>query len=97
MAELDITRSLWVTEAQLGTVRVLWHRWKKISYRLPPRIESGSITLRFKGRGNTLNHQTGDLMVQVHVDRGHDLPAALWLSETEARTGCRKELGRRHQ
>jgi len=90
--QLDINKTVWISENQLGTVRVLRHCGKKIQYRLPPQIEN-SITLRFKGRGKTENNETGDLMLKVQVDRGQDRHETLWISETDARTGCQKELG----
>ena len=90
-APINILKTVWITEKQLGTVRVLRHRGNKIQYRLPPKIEQ-SITLRFKGRGKTSNTETGDLMLKVQVDRGQDRHESLWLSETDARQGCQKDL-----
>jgi hypothetical protein len=68
-AQLNITKSIWIDEQQLGTVLVLRHRGKKVQHRLPANIEN-SVTLRFKGHGKTRDNQTGALMLAVKIDRG---------------------------
>ena len=93
-AQLNITKSIWIDEQQLGTVQVLRHHGKKVQYRLPANIEN-SVTLRFKGHGKIRNNQTGDLMLAVKIDRGSNRFADLWLSESEASAGCDKMLGYR--
>jgi hypothetical protein len=81
----------WLTEQQLGTVQTLRHRGRSIQYRVPKEIEN-QVTLRFKGHGKTRNGEPGDLLLLLRVDRGRDVKADLWLSQTEARTGCKKYL-----
>ena len=76
---LNEERSIWITEEQLGTVRTLKHRGRRVQYRVPNEVGS-NVTLRFKGHGQSKANQTGDLLLHVRVDRGEDAEAALWLA-----------------
>ena len=87
-----MAKTIWITEKEFGTVRTIRHHGKKIQYRVPT-ILGDSVTLRFKGLGQTQNDQAENLMLQIRVDRGKDRHGTLWISETEARTGCLKTIG----
>ncbi len=91
MTPLDDNRTIWLQEHALGTVQALRHRGRKVDYRVPREID-GQVTLRFKGYGRTKDQQTGDLLLCVHVDRGHDVEAPLWLADSESARGCQKDL-----
>ena len=96
MTDSDDKRSIWIQEQALGTVQTLRHRGREVRYRLPEQID-GQITLRFKGFGKLKNGTAGDLLLSVRVDRGRDVKAVLWLSESQAAHGCQRGLlvGRR--
>src|SRR5664279_105630 len=96
MSNLNEEKSLLVAQKDLGTVRSLTHRGRRVQYRLPKEIES-KVTLRFKGHGSTANGETGDLLLHVQVDRGRDWEAVLWLSQREAQAGAQKHLRHRRQ
>src|ERR1041384_990117 len=88
---LDEERSLWITEEQLGSLRTLKHRGRRVRFRVPKEV-AGNVTLRFKGYGKSQNGTTGDLLLHVLVDRGQDVEVSLWLSERDARAGAQKNL-----
>jgi hypothetical protein len=88
---LDEERTIWITERQLGEIRTLRHRGRKVQYRLPKDI-GRQITLRFKGYGKPRAGEVGDLMVHVRVDRGEDVESPLWISEGQARAGATKGI-----
>jgi hypothetical protein len=96
MHPLNEEKSLWITEEQLGSLRALRHRGRRVQYRLPKDIER-QVTLRFRGYGRSENNERGDLLLHVQVDRGRDVEAVLWLSERQARAGAQKNLRHRKQ
>src|SRR5215469_2009323 len=91
MLELNEEKSLVVGREDLGTIRTLIHRGQTVRYRLPDKIEN-QVTLRFRGRGKTVGQETGDLLLHITVDRGKDIHAVLWLTESEARSGFVKTV-----
>ena len=84
-------KTIWMSERRLGTVQTLRHRGQKIQYRVPPGIDR-NITLRFKGIGRTRKQEPADFLLRIEIDRGQNLEAALWLTQSQASTGAQKRL-----
>jgi hypothetical protein len=91
MTELNEEQSLVIAREDLGTIRTLTHRGQKVRYHLPSEI-GDRVTLRFRGHGKNDGRETGDLLLHITVDRGRDVHGALWLSEAQAKAGCKKRV-----
>ena len=89
--KLDDDRSIWVEENELGTEKIITHRNKRYSVRIPQEINK-KVTLRLRGLGKTKGTRTGDLLIHVRLNKGDDIRRDLWLSETSARNGVKKIL-----
>ena len=91
MFGLNLERSLWVEEQDLGTEKEIAHRGKRYAVKIPERIDK-QVTLRLRGLGRTRNGETGDLLLHIRLNKGDDIRRSLWLSETAARNGADKTL-----
>jgi len=88
---LDDQLSILVEEEEIGEYKTIFHGEKEISFRVPKEINR-KLVVRLKGLGKTKGNQTGNLLVQVWVNKGVDANAILWLSESSARNGTIKKL-----
>jgi hypothetical protein len=88
---LNYERSIWVEQDDLGEEKVIKHKRKRYSVKIPRKI-NGKVTLRLRGLGRKRGNKTGDLLLHVWLNKGDDIGRALWLSEKSARNGATKTL-----
>jgi hypothetical protein len=88
---MDIKRSIWVEEEELGHKKVIDHKGKSISFEVPQKID-GLVLLRLKGIEKPRFRKPHDLLLEIRVNRGSDTRKDLWISETCARAGGEKCL-----
>ena len=88
---LDYSRSIWIEQSDLGAHKLITHKRKRYRVKIPKKINKVK-TLRLRGLGNTKDGRTGDLYLQLLLNKGEDLRETLWLSEAAARDGARKKL-----
>jgi hypothetical protein len=91
VSALHEQKILWIAAKELGQIRTLRHRGRRLQYRLPA-AAAEEVILRFSGLGKTRGGETGDLLLKVRVDRGQEEQAALWISEEQARRGTDQTL-----
>jgi hypothetical protein len=91
MFGLNHERSIWVEQEDLGKAIVIKHNKKRYEVKIPPKIRT-KVTIRLEGLGKTKDKQTGDLLLNVWLNKGDDIQKQLWLSETCARIGACKKL-----
>ena len=89
--DVNLERTRWVEEQDLGTEKEIAHRGKRYAVKIPERIEK-QVTLRLRGLGRTRNGEIGDLLLHIRLATGDDIRRSLWLSETAARKGTDKTL-----
>jgi hypothetical protein len=88
---LDLERSIWVEEEELGKKKAFYHKDKRYFVKIPEKINH-RLTLRLRGYGKSRRNKTGDLFLHVWLNKGEDINKSLWLSETCARNGANKRL-----
>jgi len=88
---LDLERSIWVEEEDLGKEKVFYHKKKRYFVKIPQEIDK-KITLRLRGFGRKRGKKTGHLFLHVWLNKGEDVRKNLWLSETSARNGTNKKI-----
>ena len=91
MSRLNNKRSIWIEQKDLGKNIVIRHKSKRYAVKIPPKINR-QVIIRLRGLGNTKDNKTGDLILKVHLNKGDDVRARLWLSDTSALTGAKKIL-----
>lgn len=85
---LNCEDSIWVDEEDLGNEKAILHRDRRYFVKIPQRIDE-EIILRLRGLGKSRGKWTGDLLLQVWLNRkGEDVRKNLWISETAARNGA---------
>lgn len=80
---LDLERSIWIEEEELGKKKAFYHKRKRYFVKIPQEIEK-KITLRLRGFGRKRGKKTGHLYLHVLLNKGEDVRKNLWLSETSA-------------
>jgi hypothetical protein len=88
---LDVERSMWVEEEDLGKEKVFYYKDHRYFVKIPQTIHK-HITLRLRGLGKTRGTKKGDIFLHVWLNTGEDVTKNLWLSETSARNGADKKL-----
>lgn len=88
---LDIERSIWVEEEDLGKEIAFEHKNKRYVVKIPRKIDK-KITLRLRGIGKKRFNKTGDLFLQVWLNKGEDVSYCLWLSQASAKSGGGKRI-----
>jgi hypothetical protein len=88
---LDIERSIWVEEEDLGREKVFYYKEHRYFVKIPPRINK-HITLRLRGLGKKRFKKAGNLYLHVWLNKGEDIHKSLWLSESSAKKGVDKKI-----
>jgi hypothetical protein len=91
MFGLNYVRTIWIAQEDLGKDVIIRHRKKRYEVKIPPEMNT-KVTLILKGLGKTKDNQTGDLLLDVWLNKGEDVRKDLWISETSARIGIDKIL-----
>lgn len=88
---LDVERSMWVEEEDLGKEKVFYYREHRYFVKIPQTINK-HITLRLRGLGKKRFKKAGDIYLHLWLNKGEDIHTRLWLSETSARKGVDKKI-----
>ncbi len=91
LADLDYHLSLWVEKEELGLYKVIVHKKREITFRVPTEIDR-KLILRLKGLGRKSGKESGNLILHLWLNKGEDAETYLWLSESAARNGATKAL-----
>lgn len=91
LLSLDCQQSIWVESEELGKIRVIKHRRKRYHVRIPEEFDR-KVVVRLKGIGKARGNKKGDLYLHVWLNKGQDVRRSLWLPETLASEGGKKEL-----
>ncbi len=87
----DCELSVWLEEEDLGKEKVITVGNKEHTIVIPPRIRQPTI-VRYRGIGDTKWGQTGDVYLHAWLNKGEDIQATLWLSQSCARRGADKKI-----
>jgi hypothetical protein len=91
MSTLDQRRTLWIAEEQIGSTVSLKHRGKAVEVAVPPDFRR-RFMVRLRGRGATKGAQSGDLVVDLRLNKGRDVHRELWISDVAAINGTEERL-----
>jgi hypothetical protein len=91
LADLDCHHTIVVEPGGLDKYKTIFNETKEIEFRVPKKIEQPTI-LRLKGLGKIKGKLTGNLLIEIWLNKGEDVNACLWLSESSAWNGTVKNL-----
>ena len=95
LADLDCHHTILVEPEELGEYKTIINETKEIEFRLPKEIDQPTI-YRLKGLGKTKGKLTGNILIQIWLNKGEDVNTRLWLSESSAWTEALKNLSTTH-
>lgn len=90
--DLDTTHAIWVEEEEFGGEKAIEIGGQRYFVKIPQNIENRKVVLRLQGLGKSRNKETGNLYLEVWLNKGEDIHKTLWLSERDARNGMAKKL-----
>lgn len=88
---LDYERSIWIDQEDLGKEKIIRFNDKQYKVIIPQTIDR-NVVIRLRGLGRKRGNKTGDLLLNIWLNKGEDIRKSLWLSETSARNGADKKL-----
>ena len=91
MFGMDVHRSIWIEQDELGKERVIKHKRRRYRVKIPKEINR-KVTLRLRGIGRTKGGLTGNIYLHVWLNKGADIRRDYWISETVARTGENRKM-----
>jgi hypothetical protein len=91
LADLDNHYSILVEPQELGQYKTIISENREIHFRVPQKIIPTEIQ-RLKGLGKTKGKLTGNILIQMWLNKGIDVNTTLWLSEDSAWKGTHRTL-----